>query len=91
MSHGDDSATSVPVIVIFVPGMPVVVNQNTHQGIKLVNGASYTALDVILDKGHPDYRISDNTILHFSPPAGMAAAVKSLEMLSEATIREAEF
>ncbi|RYP73405.1 hypothetical protein DL771_003673 [Monosporascus sp. 5C6A] len=43
LSQGDDSAIPVPA-VLFVPGMPVVVNQNTHQGLKLVNGASYTAL-----------------------------------------------
>ncbi|KAM4067649.1 PIF1-like helicase [Hirsutella rhossiliensis] len=34
-------------------GMPVVVNHNTHQGLKLVNGASYTAVEVIVDKAHP--------------------------------------
>ena len=50
LSQGDDSAIPVPAIFMFVSGMPVVVNQNTHQGLKLVNGASYTAIDVILDK-----------------------------------------
>ncbi|XP_044714585.1 PIF1-like helicase domain-containing protein [Hirsutella rhossiliensis] len=39
ISQGDDSATPVPAVFLFVPGMPVVVNQNTHQGLKLVNGA----------------------------------------------------
>ncbi|KAK3391315.1 hypothetical protein B0H63DRAFT_389924 [Podospora didyma] len=52
LSQGDDTAIPVPAIFMFVPGMPVVVNQNTHQGLKLVNGAGYTALDVILDKAH---------------------------------------
>ncbi|KAK0718686.1 hypothetical protein B0T26DRAFT_713935, partial [Lasiosphaeria miniovina] len=56
---------------MFVPGMPVVVNQNTHQGLKLVNGASYTALNVILDKAHPGHRVNADTIIHFSPPAGI--------------------
>ncbi|RKK15425.1 hypothetical protein BFJ67_g17960 [Fusarium oxysporum f. sp. cepae] len=51
--------------------MPVVVNHNTHQGLKLVNGASYTALDVILDKAHPGHRISADTMVHFGPPAGI--------------------
>jgi hypothetical protein len=54
--------------------MPVVVNQNTHQGLKLVNGASYTALEVILDQKYPGHRISADTILHFGPPAGILLA-----------------
>jgi hypothetical protein len=48
LDYGDDSAIPVPGIFKFVPSMPVVVNQNIHQRLKLVNGASYTALDVIL-------------------------------------------
>src|SRR4029434_3708746 len=43
LNQGDDSAIPVPAIFMFVPGMPAVVNHNTHQGLKLVNGASYTA------------------------------------------------
>jgi hypothetical protein len=71
LNHGDDSAIPVPAVFMFVPGMPVVVNHNTHQGLKLVNGASYMALDVIVDKAYPGYRISADTILHFGPPAGI--------------------
>jgi len=71
LNHGDDSAIPVPAVFMFVPGMPVVVNHNTHQGLKLVNGASYTALEVIVDKTFPGYRVSANTILHFGPPAGI--------------------
>ncbi|KID59322.1 arrestin domain-containing protein, partial [Metarhizium hybridum] len=70
-SQGDDSAIPVPAVFMFVPGMPIVVNKNTLQGLKLVNGASYTAVDVILDKSYPGYRISADTILHFGPPAGI--------------------
>ena len=68
---GDDSSIPVPSFFMFVPGMPVVVNQNTHQGLKLVNGASYTAVSVIPDKAHPGHRINADTILHFGPPAAM--------------------
>ncbi|KAI8396536.1 hypothetical protein FOFC_21084 [Fusarium oxysporum] len=74
LSQGDDSAVPVPAIFMFVPGMPVVVNKNTHQGLKLVNGASYMALDVIVDKAHPGYRVNEETILHFGPPAGIVLA-----------------
>ncbi|RKK17328.1 hypothetical protein BFJ67_g17724 [Fusarium oxysporum f. sp. cepae] len=71
LNQGDDSAIPVPGVFMFVPGMPVVVNHNTHQGLKLVNGASYTGLDVILDKAHPGHRISADTMVHFGPPAGI--------------------
>ncbi|EEU38418.1 uncharacterized protein NECHADRAFT_19452, partial [Fusarium vanettenii 77-13-4] len=71
LNQGDNSAVPVPGVFIFVPGMPVVVNHNTHQGLKLVNGASYTALNVILDKAHPGHRISADTMVHFGPPAGI--------------------
>lgn len=58
---------------MFVTG-PVVVNENTHQGLKLVNGASNAALDVVLDKVRSCYRINADTILHFGPAAGILLA-----------------
>ena len=77
LRHGDDSGIPVPAIFMFVPGMPIIVNQNTHQGLKLVNGASYTASDVILDKAHPGHRINADTILHLGPPAGILLAAET--------------
>ncbi|KAM4056450.1 PIF1-like helicase [Hirsutella rhossiliensis] len=61
LNQGDDSAIPVPAVFMFVPGMPVVVNHNTHQGLKLVNGAGYTALEVVLDKSYPGHRITADT------------------------------
>lgn len=74
LNHGDDSSIPVPAVFMFVPSMPVAVNQNSHQGLKLVNGASYVALDIILDQRYPGHRISADTILHFGPPAGILLA-----------------
>ncbi|XP_044714539.1 PIF1-like helicase domain-containing protein [Hirsutella rhossiliensis] len=74
LGQGDDSATPVPAVFLFVPGMPVVVNQNTHQGLKLVNGAGYTAVDVIPDRAFPGHRVSAELIMHFGPPAGIVLA-----------------
>jgi hypothetical protein len=71
LNQGDDSAIPVPAVFMFVAGMPVVVNHNTHMGLKLVNGASYTALEVILDKAYAGYRISADMTVHFGPPAGI--------------------
>jgi hypothetical protein len=77
LSYGDDSSVPIPGIFMFVPGMPVVVNRNTHQGLKLVNGSDYKALDVIIDEAYPGHRISPDTILHFGPPAGIILAAES--------------
>ncbi|KFG84187.1 hypothetical protein MANI_116079 [Metarhizium anisopliae] len=76
-SQGDDSGIPVPSVFMFVPGMPIVVNKNTLQGLKLVHGASYTAVDVVLDKAYPGHRISADTILHFGPPAAIVLMADS--------------
>src|SRR5436190_21106521 len=81
LNHGDNSSIPVPAIFMFIPGMPVVMNKNTHQGLKLVNGASYTVLDVIIDKVYPGHHILANTILHFGPPAGILLASKTTKDL----------
>ncbi|KID59374.1 hypothetical protein MBR_10622, partial [Metarhizium brunneum ARSEF 3297] len=82
MGYGDDSAIPVPAIFMFVPGMAVVVNQNTHQGLKVVNGSRYVALDVILDRKYPGYRISRDTTLHFGPPGRGPASLRVNERLA---------
>ncbi|KAL8284658.1 hypothetical protein RB597_008496 [Gaeumannomyces tritici] len=74
LGYGDDSAIPVPAVFVFVPGMPVVVNHNIHQGLKLVNGASYTAVDIVPDRAHPGYRVNADTVLHLGPPAGILLA-----------------
>ncbi|KAM4061381.1 PIF1-like helicase [Hirsutella rhossiliensis] len=74
LGYGDDSATPVPAVFGFVPGMPVVVNQNTHQGLKLVNGAGYTAVEVIPDRAFPGHRVSAELTMQFGPPAGIVLA-----------------
>ncbi len=82
LGYGDDSSVPIPGIFMFVPGMLVVVNRNTHQGLKLVNGSNYTALDVIIDDAFPGHRISADTILHFGPPAGIILAAESTREFS---------
>ncbi|KAF5609189.1 PIF1 [Fusarium pseudoanthophilum] len=43
LGQGDDSAILVPVFFILVTSMPVILNENTHQGLKLKNSGSRTA------------------------------------------------
>ncbi|KAM5359226.1 hypothetical protein ACJZ2D_014653 [Fusarium nematophilum] len=57
-------------------GMPVVMNHNP-QGLKLANGASYTTLEVVLDKTHQGHRIDADIVLHFGPLAGMLLAAET--------------
>ena len=83
LNQGDDSKILVLAIFMVVPGMPVVMNQNIHQGLKLVNGAAYTVLNVILNKAYLGYRISTDITLHFGPPAGI--------LLESETIRDFHF
>ena len=83
MNQGDDCEIPVPAFFMFVPVMPIIVNLNTYLGLNLVNGAAYTALDVILDKAYPGHRISADTILHFGPPAGI--------LLTSGTTRDLHF
>ncbi|KJZ69562.1 hypothetical protein HIM_11055 [Hirsutella minnesotensis 3608] len=37
----------------------------------LVNGASYTAAEVVADKAYPAHRVSAGQMIHFGPPAGI--------------------
>ncbi|KAM4064175.1 PIF1-like helicase [Hirsutella rhossiliensis] len=83
LNQGDDSAIPVPAVFMFVAGMPVVVNHNTHQGLKLVNGAGYSAVEVIVDKASPGHRISSDMTIHFGPPAGI--------LLESATTKDLHF
>ncbi|KJZ69284.1 hypothetical protein HIM_11320 [Hirsutella minnesotensis 3608] len=79
LKQGDDSAISVPAVFMFVAGMAVVVNHNTHQGLKLVNGAGYRAVEVILDKAYPGHQVSADTTIHFGPPAGVILESETTE------------
>lgn len=53
IGQGDDSACKVAGVFFYAQGMPVVVNKNIYTGLKVVNGAEFTAMDVILDPNHP--------------------------------------
>ncbi|KAK4076848.1 hypothetical protein Purlil1_12556 [Purpureocillium lilacinum] len=50
-------------------------------GLKLVNGAAYTAVEVILKKSYPRYKASSDTIIHFGALAGLILASETTEDL----------
>ena len=82
LKQGDETNIPVPGIFLFTPGMPVVVNDNTYQGLKLVNGATFKALEIIVDKSFPGFQVSNDVFLHFGPPAGIILAGESTEGLN---------
>ena len=71
IEQGDDSACKVPGIFFYAQGMPVVVNVNIYTGLKVVNGAEFTAADVIPDPKYPGYHLADDVTIHFGPPLGI--------------------
>ena len=71
IGQGDDSACKVPGVFFYAQCMPVVVNKNIYTGLKVVNGAEFTAVDVILDPNHPGYHLADDVTIHFGPPLGI--------------------
>ncbi|KAM4064310.1 PIF1-like helicase [Hirsutella rhossiliensis] len=71
IGQGDNSACKVPGVFFYAQGMPVVVNKNIYTGLKVVNGADFTAVDVILDPNHPGYHLADDVTIHFGPPLGI--------------------
>ncbi|KJZ68102.1 hypothetical protein HIM_12507 [Hirsutella minnesotensis 3608] len=71
IGQGDDSACKVPGVFFYAQGIPVVVNKNIYTGLKVVNGAEFTAVDIILDPNHPGYHLADDVTIHFGPPLGI--------------------
>jgi hypothetical protein len=71
IEQGDDSHCKIPGIFFYAQGMPLVVNKNVYTGLKVVNGAEFTAADVIPDPKYPGYHIADDVTIHFGPPLGI--------------------
>ncbi len=45
-----------------------------------MNGAGYTAVDVVLDKAHPGHRIGADTVFHFDRPASIPLASETRDL-----------
>lgn len=68
LRYGDDSQLPTPGLFFYAQGMPVVATRNLHVGLKLVNGAPFTAVDVVTDPAHASVAVADDVILHLGPP-----------------------
>lgn len=43
----------IPAVLFYAQGMSVIVNENTYIGLKVMNGADFTAADIIPDLKFP--------------------------------------
>lgn len=82
IGQGDDSACKVPGVFFYAQGIPVVVNKNMHTGLKIVNGAEFMAVDVIVDPNHPGYYLADDVTIYFGPPSGILLQSKETKDLA---------
>ncbi|KAG7408961.1 ATP-dependent DNA helicase PIF1 [Fusarium oxysporum f. sp. raphani] len=71
IEQGDSSNCKIPGIFFYAQGMPVVVNKNTYTGLRVVNGAEFTAVDFIPDPKFPGPYLADDVTIHFGPPLGI--------------------
>lgn len=71
IEQGDNSNCKIPGVFFYAQGMPVVVNKNAYTGLKVVNGAEFTAADIIPDPKFPGYHLADDVTIHFGPPLGI--------------------
>ncbi len=71
LRYGDDSQLPTPGLFFYAQGMPVVVTRNQLPGLKLVNGAPFTAVDVFPDLTRGSIAVSTDVTLHLGPPMGI--------------------
>jgi hypothetical protein len=71
IEQGDSSSCKIPGVFFYAQGMPVVVNKNTYTGLRVVNGAEFTAADLIPDPKFPGHYLADDVTIHFGPPLGI--------------------
>ncbi|KAJ3572625.1 hypothetical protein NPX13_g4988 [Xylaria arbuscula] len=82
IEQGDNSNCKVPGIFFYAQGMPVVVNKNIYTGLKIVNGAEFTAADIIPDPKYLGYHLADDVTIHFGPPLGILLQSTETENLT---------
>ncbi|KAI8711065.1 hypothetical protein NCS52_01481800 [Fusarium sp. LHS14.1] len=68
IEQGDNSSCKIPGVFFYAQGMPVVVNKNIYTGLRVVNGAEFTAVDAIPDPKFLGYCVADDITVYFGPP-----------------------
>nr|XP_036574312.1 DNA repair and recombination protein [Colletotrichum truncatum]XP_036582385.1 DNA repair and recombination protein [Colletotrichum truncatum]KAF6780724.1 DNA repair and recombination protein [Colletotrichum truncatum]KAF6791089.1 DNA repair and recombination protein [Colletotrichum truncatum] len=78
MLLGDEGKLSAAGMFPYVEGMPVVINENKYMGLKVVNGAEFTA------------PLNVKQFLEARMPEELVEGTKRLRILAEATVRAFE-
>jgi ATP-dependent DNA helicase PIF1 len=71
MLLGDEGQLNVPGMFPYIEGMPVIVNANKYMGLKVANGAEFTAAGIIHPPGLEGTTIGENLTVFFGPPSGI--------------------
>ncbi|KAK0710680.1 hypothetical protein B0H67DRAFT_554777 [Lasiosphaeris hirsuta] len=71
LRFGDDSHLPIPSLFFYAQGMPVVVTRNQLIGLKVVNGGSFSAVDILPDLTAATIALASDVTLHLGPPAGI--------------------
>ncbi|KAF6794973.1 DNA repair and recombination protein [Colletotrichum musicola] len=71
MQLGDGSKLPIPAIFPYVEGMPVVVNENVYMGLRVVNGAEFTAVGIAEPPGREEIHVSESISIVTGPPNGI--------------------
>jgi PIF1-like helicase len=67
----DNTENHTPAYFPFIPGMPVMITKNIFQGLGVVNGSVFTAIDVLLDPLSERFELSDGVVIHSMPPTSL--------------------
>ncbi|GJC89504.1 hypothetical protein ColLi_12342 [Colletotrichum liriopes] len=68
---GDENGLAAAGIFPYIEGMPVVVNENRYMGLKVVNGAEYTATGVVHPPGLEEVVANEKVSIFLGPPSGI--------------------
>jgi hypothetical protein len=71
IQRGDDSSTDIPGIFVCAIGMPIILTTNVLPGLKMVNGAEFEVVDIILDPSHPEIPVSEHVTIYTRPPKAL--------------------
>lgn len=75
----DSSNMKVPAYFAFTKGMPVSLTENSHQGLKMVNGAEYTAESFLPNVDATAWPAGPNILVLTRPPKAIFISSKTTE------------
>ena len=71
MLLGDEGKLAVPGLFPYVEGMPVIVNKNEYQRLKISNGSEFTAVGIVHGPGLEEHVVNERLSVFLGPPSGI--------------------